>query len=179
MNAYDPGQLKALLAASQLAVGAHARGAALEDLVEHVFAAVPSLALYRRDVRDQDGAQEIDLVFSHLQHLSSLPISDVTIIVECKNESRKSTSEQITRFGTKLRTRNAKVGIFVTAAGLSGKSKPAAAAHAAIRDELSAGASIVVVTAAELAALSGPDDLAVLLRDRLLELHTFRNYRSL
>jgi hypothetical protein len=179
MNAYDPARLKTLLAACESATGAHARGSALEDLVQHIFAATPSVTLYRRDVKDQDGTQEVDLVFSHLQHVSLLPIPDVTIIVECKNERRKATSEQITRFGTKLRTRNAKIGIFVTAAGLSGKNKPAVAAHAAIRDELSAGASIIVVTAAELAAVTSSDELAVLLRDRLLELHTFRNYQSL
>jgi hypothetical protein len=179
MNGYDPTQLKTLLDACASATSAHARGSALEDLVQNVFAATPSVKLYMRDVKDQDGTQEVDLIFSHLQHISSFPIPDVTIIIECKNEKRKSTSEQITRFGTKLKSRNAKIGIFVTAAGLSGKIKPAAAAHAAIRDELSAGASIIVVTAAELATLTSSDDLAALLRDRLLELHTYRNYQSL
>lgn len=178
MSTYDPATLKGLLDACASASTTHARGAALENLTEHIFTNTPSVELYARDVKDQSGTQELDLVLSHLYSLSSLPIPDVTIIVECKNEKRKTRSEQITRFGTKLRTRSAKIGIFVTAAGLSGTINPQTAAHAAIQDELSTGVSIIVVTATELAALSSSDELAALLRSRLLELHTYRSYRS-
>lgn len=179
MDPFDPARLKGLLGACHTARSSHARGAALEDLVQHVFTSVPSVELFRRDVRDQSGAQEVDLVFSHYVGTSSLPMPDVTIIVECKNERRKSTSDQITRFAAKLRTRSANVGIFVTAAGLSGNIRPETAAHAAIRDELAGGISIIVVTAEELAALSSSDEVVALLRGRLLELRTFRSYHSI
>jgi hypothetical protein len=54
------------------------RGGALEDLVEFVFSKIPSVKLYQRDVRDEDGAQEVDLIFSHYPAISRIPISDVT-----------------------------------------------------------------------------------------------------
>lgn len=178
MSAYDPAALKSLFDSCESAKGSHARGAALEDLTQYIFTRVPSVELHARDVKDQSGTQELDLVLSHFYPLSSLPVPDVTIIVECKNEKRKTSSAQVIGFGAKLKTRSAKIGIFVTAAGLSGTRQPETAAHAAIRDELSSGVSIIVVTAAELADLSNSDELAALLRDRLLELHTFRSYRS-
>jgi Restriction endonuclease len=179
MDPFDPALLKSLLDACESAIGSHARGAALENLVQHVFTASPSVKLYERDVKDQSGAQEIDLVFSHLFSMSLLPIPDVTIITECKNERKKTSSAHIFGFAAKLQTRSANIGVFVTAAGLSGKPRPETAAHAAIRDALAGGISIIVVTAEEVSTLSSADELAVLLRDRLMELRTFRSYRSI
>lgn len=179
MDPYDPARLKELLEACGSAKGSHARGAALEDLVQHVFTSIPTVELYERDVKDQNGAQEVDLVFSHLFGISLLPMPDVTIIIECKNEKRRSSSAQIIVFAAKLRSRSANIGVFVTAAGLSGKMRPETAAHAAIRDALADGVSIIVVTAQELAAISSSVELAALLRSRLLELRTFRSYRSI
>lgn len=177
MDTYSIDELGDLFLACDAAKGSHARGAALENLVEYVFLSVPSVALYARDVKDENGAQEVDLVFSHYHHLSGIPVLDVTIIIECKNEKRRTSAAQVREFGSKLRSRNMGIGIFVTAAGLSGT--PGRAAHAAIRDELHERVSIIVVTARELAGLKVPSDLARLLTRRLNELRTLRGYRSL
>jgi Restriction endonuclease len=177
MNAYVKVKLGALLAASVSATTSAARGSTLEDLVQHVFEHVPSVAIYERDVKDASGAQEVDLVLSHLQSVSRLPIPDVTIIVECKNERRKTSAPHVMAFGSKLRSRGLNIGILVTSAGLSGQR--GTAAHSAIRDELRGGVSIIVVTAAELGDLNNPDDLVQLLTERLNELRTYRDYRSI
>lgn len=177
MNAYLPGKLLALLEACRSAKGRHARGSTLEDLVEQIFVYVPSVKIYARDIRDESGAQEIDLVFTHLQHLSRLPIPDVTVIVECKNEARRTSAAEVREFGNKLRTRSMTIGVLVTFSGLSGR--PGKHGHSAIRDELQNGVSIIVVTADELANLGGPDDLAELLTARLNELRTLRGYQSI
>jgi len=176
MNSYLPEKLNSLLHASRTAIGSSGRGAALEDLVEHVFEGVPSVSLYARDVKDESGCQEVDLVFAHFFPISRLPILDVTIIIECKNERTKTSAAEVREFGSKLRTRSMNVGVLVTAAGLSGKR--GVAGHSAIRDELSNGTSIIVVIAEELAHLRNPDDLVVLLTARLNELRTVRGYRS-
>jgi hypothetical protein len=178
MGSFDPEILGEMLRACRSARGAYPKGKALEDFVEHVFTAIPSVELYARDVTDLDGTQEVDLVFSHLHSVSAIPIPDVTVIVECKNEVTKTSSEEITRFATKLRSRNARIGIFVTWAGLAGRKRPPSHAHAAIRDELGTGISIIVVTTAELAALADSTDLAQLLVGRLQELVTYRGYLS-
>jgi hypothetical protein len=126
---------------------------------------------------DESGAQEVDLVFTHLHSVSRLPISDVTIIVECKNEATRTSAHQVREFGSKLRSRALNIGILVTSAGLSGGR--GTAVHSAIRDELQAGVAIIVVTAAELGDLNTSDDLVQLLTERLSELRTYRGYRSI
>jgi Restriction endonuclease len=152
-------------------------GAALEDFVQFVFEAIPSVTLYQRDIKDEDGAQEIDLAFTHWPYMSNIPILDVSILVECKNEKKRTSASQVREFGGKLRTRSLPIGILVTAAGLSGSR--GSAAHAAIRDELGQGCAIIVITRNELASLDNPSDLTTLLRDRVMELRTIRGYRSI
>lgn len=152
-------------------------GRALEDLVEFTFSKIPSVKLYQRDIKDEDSAQEIDLIFSHYPAISGVPISDITILVECKNEATPASSAQIRDFGTKLRTRSLPIGIFVATRGLAGN--PGKNAHAAIRDELALGSAIIVIASGELAVLESPSQLTALFGDRLLELRTFRGYRSI
>lgn len=173
---YDRNTLKQLHARCRSSGTSAQVGAALEDLVQFVFELIPSVRLFGRDVKDEDGAQEIDLIFSHHFHLSKIPIVDVTVMVECKNEQTRTSSSQVREFGNKLRTRSLRIGILVTAAGLAGKT---GSAHAAIRDELGQGSAIIVVTLAELAESHATDDVATLLTDRLMELQTFRTYRSI
>ncbi|MGW4330536.1 restriction endonuclease [Nocardia sp. NPDC004573] len=176
MTGYDVALLASLHEACRTAIGSHARGKALEDFVEYVFTQVPSVSLYARDVKDLDGAQELDLVLSHIPAMSEIPISDLLLMIECKNEQTKTSAAQVREFGAKLRSRSLSIGIFVTAAGLSGKIGEAA--HAAIRDELGTGIAIIVVLAHELSTIVEHEDLARLLRYRLMELRTYRSYRS-
>lgn len=177
MNHYSSAKLQALLKACWVASTSYARGAALEDLVEYVFLSVTSVKLFARDVQDEDGAQEVDLVFTHLQSVSTLPMPDVTIIVECKNEATRTSAAEVREFGNKLRTRSMPIGVLVTSAGLSGRI--GTNGHAAVRDELQNGAAIIVVTANELATLQSSDSLSELLTDRLSELRTLRGYKSI
>lgn len=177
MNSYTAAKLGALLDACVLAKGSYARGAALENLVEYVFLSVPSVKLYARDINDEDNSQEVDLVFTHFYPMSTLPMPDVTIIVECKNEKKRTSAAHIREFGSKLRTRSMNIGILVTFSGLSGRS--GRHGHAAIREELQNGVAIIVVTANELAALRAPTHLVGLLTNRLNELRTLRGYRSI
>lgn len=177
MGGYAQETLRRLLAKCSSAATLAARGSTLEDLAQYVFEQVPSVTLYARDVKDEVGAQEVDLIFSHLFFTSRIPIPDLDIIVECKNERRKTSSPQVTAFANKLRSRGLNVGILVTAAGLSGSR--GMAGHAAIRDELRGGVAIIIVTAAELGGLDTPDDFVQLLANRLNELRTYRGYHTI
>ncbi|MGW0356119.1 restriction endonuclease [Nocardia nova] len=176
MSRYDSDFLAGLHRACVEATGSHARGKALEDFVEYVFSQLPSVDLFARDVRDLDGSQELDLVFSHSQALSEIPVADLLFMIECKNEQEKVSAEKISRFGTKLRSRSLPIGIFVTTAGIAGKA--GTSAYAALRDELGNGIAIIVVLADELAKLTTHGDLTLLLRRRLMELRTYRGYRT-
>ncbi|GAA5114461.1 restriction endonuclease [Pseudonocardia adelaidensis] len=153
------------------------RGRALENFVEEVFCSVSSVRLYERNVLDEDGAQEIDLVLSHYPAISNMPISDISIIIECKNDSRRTSAAEIREFGRKLRSRSLPVGILVTTAGLSGRRGQHG--HRAISDELRGGVAIIVTTTAELLSLKDPSEVAMLLFERLMELKTLRGYRTI
>jgi hypothetical protein len=177
MPAYDPTQLAAMHAQCLASGTAAGKGKALEDLVEHVFLAVPSVQLVARDVKDDSGAQEIDFVLTHHLSVSRIPIPDVTILIECKNEATKTSADQITRFAAKLKSRVLPIGILVTRLGLSGTKKTHA--HSAIRDILTTGTAVIVVQAGELVALRNTLALTDLLRDRLNELRTYRGYQSI
>lgn len=176
MADYAREKLAELFSSCLTSTGSHARGAALEDLVEHVFCETPSVQLFERDVKDEGGIQEIDLVFSHHFHISEIPIHDVCIMVECKNESEPTSSAQITVFAGKLRSRSLNTGIFVSSRGLSGSG--VLHAHGAIRDALNSGVAIIVVTTFELASLRSTSELAEILRSRYMELATYRTYRK-
>lgn len=177
VSLYDQQIITHLRQKCSTAKGSHARGAALEDLVEYMFTQIPSVKLFQRDVKDESGAQEVDLVFSHLVFVSMLPMPDVAVMVECKNEKKKTSAAQIREFGSKLKSRSMPIGIFVTTAGLSGP--VGKCAHSAIRDTLSEGIAVIVVTTDELSAAAGVMHLVDLLRGRLIELRTFRGYKSI
>lgn len=174
---YDQGKLAELTRACHDALTSTEKGAALENLVEYVFTRIPSVELYQRDVKDAAGAQEIDLVFGHIVSESGIPIPDVTIMIECKNEADRTTAPQIREFATKLSTRSLSKGVLVTTAGITGTA--GTAGHEAIETELARGVVIIVVLRSELEALTGPHSLVELLRARVLELQTYRRYPSL
>lgn len=177
MTDFDWARLADLCVSCSRARGSVARGRTLENLVEYIFSCVPSVQLFERDVKDEGGAQEIDLVFSHYQSMSLLPMPDVTVMVECKNERRKTSSDQVRSFGSKLRSRSLNIGVLVTASGLSGNKSTHG--HLSIRDELALGVAIIVLTLNDLAGITEPGELGLLMRRRLCELRTYRTYRTL
>ena len=177
MGTYNAVKVREMLAACKSAKTRATRGSSLEDFVQHVFENAPSVALFGRDIKDESGSQEVDLIFSHYHFQSNFPLTDVTVIVECKNEKRRTSAAQIREFGSKLRSRGLNIGILVTMAGLSGK--PGTAGHSEVRDQLTLGTSIIVITAQELGELTCSSDLSELLTRRLLELRTYRGYRSI
>lgn len=173
----DADRLYELYKRTELGGSTASRGRALQDFVEEVFCRVPSVKLYERNVLDEDGAQEVDLVLSHYPALSQIPIADVIIIVECKNEMRRTSAAQVREFASKLRSRSLSTGVLVTSRGLSGRR--GRHGHRAISDELRSGVSVIVITSTELMSLKGPDQLALLLFERLMELKTLRGYCSI
>ena len=112
-------------------------------------------------------SKEVDLIFTHLNSISQLPIHDVVVVVECKNERKRTGPEDINHFAMKLRTRGVPIGIMVTSAGLSGGR--GRYGHAAITTALSTGVTIIFIKTAELVDLRAADQFVGLLRLRLSE----------
>jgi hypothetical protein len=176
MPPYSAGKLGELLAACDSAQGSYAKGQALEDLGEYIFGEIPGVSLFERDVLDDTGAQELDLVFNNFFHLSGLPIADVTLIVECKNERGRTKAADISVLTSKIQSRSLRVGVLLTRRGVSGR--PTRAGHATIHEALLQGVSLIVVTWDDCTKLETTEDLVVLLTERLQELRVRRYYHS-
>src|ERR1017187_3302372 len=123
MTAYDRTLLAKLLAQVE-STGQrgtnHAKGSAMADLVAYLFGQIPGVQLRYREFLAPDKTSEIDLVFRNQPQISSL-FDGVTLHMECKNERRKISAEQIRVFASKLRDRNQPVGVMISRTGLAGR----------------------------------------------------------
>jgi Restriction endonuclease len=181
MTAYDATELARLVEqvrATARGRSNHAKGAAMADLVAHVFGQVPGVELRHREFLDQDRSSEIDLVFRNQPQVSGL-FDGVTLLVECKNEARPISTAEVRIFGSKLAERNQPVGVMITRAGLSGQSRNKTAAHGTVGLELANGRTIVVLTLQDLEGLCDSNQFVNLCTERRFELEAFRTYNSI
>jgi hypothetical protein len=181
MTAYDRTVLANLIAEVE-STGSRgtnqAKGSAMADLVSYIFGQVPGLQLRYREFLAPDRTSEIDLVFRNQPQLSML-FDGVTLHLECKNERRRISAEQVRVFASKLRDRNQPVGIMISRTGLAGRPASKTHAHGVVGLELASGRSIVVLALTDLASLNDTDDLVDLCIERRFELEAFGTYNSI
>jgi len=181
MTAYDATELARLVEEVQ-STGRrgsnHAKGAAMADLVAHLFGQVAGMTLTHREFLDPDRSSEIDLIFRN-QAWDSRLFDGVTLLMECKNEARKISAEQVRAFGSKLGERNQPVGVMISRTGLAGPPGSKTHAHGTVALELSNGRSIVVLALQDLTDLYEPRQLVERCIDRRHELESFRTYNSI
>lgn len=178
MIQYDPDRLaREVEALADPAASTYLQGKKLQDLVDWLLGEVPGVTVARRNKHDAANTEEKDLWFEHEPWVSRLPFVDREVPVECKNEQAPASAEEVYAFGRKIRASGGRDGVLVTRSGLAGQALTSA--HAAIRDELHAGCRIVVLTAADLGSLGGPQDLVRLVLDRHAELRMEQTYRSI
>jgi hypothetical protein len=81
--------LPALVTQCEIAVGNHAKGEAMADLVEHVFAAVPGMTCTYPGFTEPDKTDEIDLTFRHFFLQSGLTIPQITLMMSARTNSER------------------------------------------------------------------------------------------
>lgn len=181
MTTYDGTVLGDLVTQVQLS-GRHGtnqtKGSAMADLVAHLFAQIPGVELRHREFLAPDKTSEIDLVFRNQPLLSGL-FDGVTLHMECKNERRRISAEQVRVFASKLRDRNQPVGLMISRTGLSGRPGGKTHGHGQVGLELSSGRSIVVLALTDLIGLNHTDKLVDLCIERRFELEAFGTYNSI
>jgi hypothetical protein len=177
MATYDTTKVTALVQQCRTATGNHAKGEAMADLVEYAFGLLDGITLKKRGHLAADGSGEIDFVFAHDPKLGRLPLFNVTLFVECKNEATKIGAPQVRIFGSKLGERNQRVGVMVTRKGLSGSRFTHA--HKIVSDELRQGRSIVIITLDDLEQMTDTPQLEELFHARLEELEFQGSYTTI
>jgi hypothetical protein len=181
MTAYDR-TLLAKLVTQVESTGQHrtnrAKGSAMADLVAYLFEQIPGVQLRHREFLAPDKTSEIDLVFRNQPQISRL-FDGVTLHMECKNERRSISAEQVRVFASKLRDRNQPVGVMISRTGLAGRPGTKTHAHGLVGFELACGRSIVVLALADLIGLDDTDRLVDLCVERRFELEAFGTYNSI
>jgi Restriction endonuclease len=175
MARYSRARISRLLNDSDDASTADQKGEILEQLTRYIFAKVPGVSFYAKNILDGKRAQELDVVFWNLQKESDICFLDSVIIVECKNTKHPVSSAQVGWFVRKLQDRGTTHGILVALDGITGNNEEGNSAHsevlsALIRDRI----RVLVITREELLSLSTTDDLVSLLKEKILQLTLYK-----
>lgn len=155
---------------SASALTAKAKGDALEDLIEYIFGEIPGLILPTRNSRDPGGVAEIDVAFWNDGHDDGLRQFDRLIAIECKNWDAPVGYAEIVLFKEKLRARGQTFGVMIAVSGITGTPVDQTAAYRALYQAQSLGLTIIVITRAEIDALTSAVDLVRLIKQKFLRL---------
>jgi hypothetical protein len=146
------------------------KGQALERLACYIFEAIPGIEVSRRDVMNTFHTEEIDVAFWNNRQSNGLHFLPNIILVECKNWSQPTSSQEVAFFKQKLEDRGRDVGILISTKGITGDSEELTRAHYIIASALSHGLNIIVITREEIINLTDSTQLIKLLKEKLCEL---------
>ncbi|HJX82960.1 MAG TPA: restriction endonuclease [Candidatus Angelobacter sp.] len=148
---------------------ADAKGAALEELAMYLFEKVRGVECSGQNILDAPRAHELDLAFWNDQRLSLLYFLDAILIVECKASDSPVGSAEVGWFVRKLQDRGAHHGVLVALNGVTGDGDRSAHSEilsALVRDSI----KILLLTRVEILALDNTDQLAAVLKRKMLRL---------
>jgi hypothetical protein len=142
----------------------------------YLFEHLDGVEVTEHDIRMP--SEEIDIVLWNAQREEVLRPWEAVILVECKNWSANVGAPQLDNFIGKLRRRSLKTGIFVAALGVTGGfikgdgNEPGAAGL--IRSALQEGIRVIVITLADIRALTSLDDIRALIKRRYCGLYVHK-----
>lgn len=166
MAAIDAVELAARLVAGDAGNSAQ-KGEALEAVVSDTFCQIDGVGLIRRNIEDNAGSIEIDILLYNQKHSNGFPYLPSHLVIECKNWQNPVNSAALTVFAAKLRRFRLDFGILVAASGITGDAHDKTAAHAHLRYVYERdGMIILVLTRVELEALNETADLEALIREK-------------
>jgi hypothetical protein len=138
-------------------------------LVSYLFEKIPGVELSDRNLLDAPRAHELDLAFWNDQRSSDLHFLDAVLIVECKANDTPVGSAAVGWFVRKLQDHGAHHAVLVALNGVTGDGDTSAHSEiltALMRDKI----KILLLTRTEILELSATDDLAQVLKRKLLRL---------
>jgi len=170
---FDRTQLAALIDAVDAAATANDKGATFETLARYLFEHLDGVEVTGQDISMP--SEEIDLVLWNAQREDVLRPWEAVILVECKNWSAAVGAPALDNFIAKMRRRSLKTGIFIAANGVTGGFLEGDAheigAIGIINSALQEGIRVVVLTMADIRALTSADDVRQLLKRRYCGLY--------
>lgn len=177
---FDPSVYASLLQAVDAASGSVEKGKTLEELLAYLRDSVPGSTDLRRNVVNEFGTEEIDLIFLHRPCPDGLWFLSSLILVECKNWSRPVDSKATSYFADGIRSRGCDTGILIAASDVTGTTaQPSAGRFVAATHLMRDGVKVLVVTLVELRQITSIAEFIALLRQSLMDLVSSGVYRSL
>lgn len=172
----SPNQIRSLFEEGAAAGTAYEKGKKLELVIIHALASIPGMEFYKANVVNHAHSEEVDVAFFNTKQRNGLPFLEFLILVECKNWSAPVGAAHVNAFATKLQRRGCSHGLLIAANGITGDAQDLTAAHQAVSDALAVnGIRILVITRAELEALTCSAELIKLIKLKLCELTVARS----
>src|SRR5215213_5756168 len=159
-----PGLIRQHLGRARAALASQEKGRALEDLMCDLFASIPGVSIARRNVVSQFGTEELDIVLWNQALPDGLFFLGSMIVVECKHWSEPADGQVISYVVERIAQVGLNDGLLVSSMGITVGAKPPTRAHHHISAALPKGIRILVVTRAELEALTTIQQFVQLLR---------------
>jgi hypothetical protein len=170
MPAYDKAVIQDLLAAADGALTNDAKGKALEDLACYLFSQVPGVSITERNPLNTFATEEIAIALWNEQDPAGLKSFNAVILVECKFWSRPVGSEQVAWFLKKIENRGLDFGLLLAMNGVTGDAHGRGQAHYEIAMALPKKIRLIVITRAEIEALSTTEELVTQIRRKVCQL---------
>ena len=173
----DHAEIAARLAAGDIGNSAE-KGAALEAIVAETFCLIEGVGLIRRNVVDNAGSLEIDILLYNQRQRGGLPFLPNHLFIECKNWQVPVNAATLTVFTSKLHRFRVDFGVLVAANGMTGDANERTAAHAHLQSVFDRdGLKVIVITRHEIEALRTTDELEEIMRikygDCIMGAHRF------
>jgi hypothetical protein len=143
---------------------------ALEDLICEIFEQVRGVEVAFRNVALVAGTEEVDITFWNNRLQDGLYHIETPFLVECKNWATPAPGHVIVNFSHNLGQRCCRDGILVACGGITGAPGTLTEAYYELAACLQKGQRILVLNRGELESLSHTDQIAALLKMKILQL---------
>ena len=172
MAEYDRAVIRGHLANVDNASSHAAKGKAFEELACYLLNGVPGVTVTARNALNTFATEEIDVACRNDSHPKGLANLVDFFLVECKGWVHAVNSEQVAWFLTKISRRGLRFGILIAANGITGEPEHLTCAYSLVSCELAAfGIRMVIITRAEIEALTCGEQFAQLVIEKVCTLH--------
>jgi len=158
MTGIDAAEVSRQLIDGHALVVADARGKAFERVAEYMFTSLGCTV--RTNLTSPLHSEQIDLAVVHVGLLAPLPNF---FLVECKYWEKPVDSAAVGYFINICLSRNITLAIIVSRIGITGNAANASAAHSLAYGASARGLHLVVLTEADLSAVSSNEEMTLLL----------------
>ena len=143
------------------------KGKAFEDLACYLFETIPGVSIALRNQMNAYNNEEIDVAIWNDKSRYGLNFLPNVVLIECKNWTNPVSSVEVNWFCQKVASRGLDFGILIANNGITGNADDLNAAHNTIAYHLAQKRRIIVITRAEIDALTNTGEMVNLIKQKI------------